>query len=406
MQKEHQNFKTLASSNETFIPPAKDVELDCSLARYDYELPPELIAQNPVVPRDSSRLLVINSRTTGNETAPLHHIFHDLPELLRPDDLLVMNNTKVIPARLYGHKSTGAEIEVLLLEERQHNCWLALVKPGKRFKLGTKVMFAAREAGVKDWKDSYPVPSDALSLSKCPQLTATVLATDAATGGRVLQFDVPQGMSLVQLLDVFGEVPLPPYINASQAVAEQYQTVYAQQPGAIAAPTAGLHFTPELLEKLRDRGINQASITLHVGVGTFRPVEVEDVTTHQMHEEWIEVPAATVEQIHATKAAGGRIIAVGTTVVRALEGAAQSGNLQPFCDKTGLFIYPGYQWQIVDGLITNFHLPRSSLLMLVSALIGRQRLLNIYQVAIASQYRFYSFGDAMLILPEAVGNGE
>jgi S-adenosylmethionine:tRNA ribosyltransferase-isomerase len=237
-----------------------------------------------------------------------------------------------------------------------------------------------------------------------PYLTATVLETDAATGGRLLQFDVPEGKSLVQLLEVFGEVPLPPYITASAAGDEQYQTVYAQKPGAIAAPTAGLHFTPELLQKLRDRQINQAFVTLHVGVGTFRPVEVEDVTTHQMHEEWIEVPATTVEQIRATKAAGGRIIAVGTTVVRALEGAAQSGNLEPFCGKTNLFIYPGYQWQVVDGLITNFHLPRSSLLMLVSALIGRQRLLNIYKQAIASQYRFYSFGDAMLILPEAVGH--
>ncbi|OYD86944.1 tRNA preQ1(34) S-adenosylmethionine ribosyltransferase-isomerase QueA, partial [Nostoc sp. 'Peltigera membranacea cyanobiont' 213] len=239
-----------------------------------------------------------------------------------------------------------------------------------------------------------PVPS--------PQLTATVLETDAATGGRLLQFDVPEGKPLVQLLDVFGEVPLPPYITTSSAADEQYQTVYAKQPGAIAAPTAGLHFTPELLQKLRDRKINQAFVTLHVGVGTFRPVEVEDVTTHQMHEEWIEVPATTVEQIRATKADGGRIIAVGTTAVRALEGAAQSGNLQPFCGKTDLFIYPGYQWRAVDGLITNFHLPRSSLLMLVSALIGRQRLLNIYNEAIASGYRFYSFGDAMLILPEAI----
>ncbi|OYD97799.1 tRNA preQ1(34) S-adenosylmethionine ribosyltransferase-isomerase QueA [Nostoc sp. 'Peltigera membranacea cyanobiont' 210A] len=397
---------------DTSRPQAKDFELDCSVAGYDYELPPVLIAQNPAVPRDSSRLLVINSPTTGIEAAPLHHIFHDLPALLRSGDLLVMNNTRVIPARLYGHKSTGAKIQVLLLEERQHNCWLALVKPGKSFKLGAKIIFEPRQLGIRDYKDSSPIPSDALSLSfaerlveKCPQLTATVLETDAATGGRLLQFDVPEGKTLVQLLEVFGEVPLPPYITASEAADEQYQTVYAKQPGAIAAPTAGLHFTPELLQKLRDRQINQAFVTLHVGVGTFRPVEVEDVTTHQMHEEWIEVPAATVEQIRATKAAGGRIIAVGTTAVRALEGAAQSGNLQPFCGKTDLFIYPGYQWRVVDGLITNFHLPRSSLLMLVSALIGRQRLLNIYNEAIAFGYRFYSFGDAMLILPSAVGVG-
>jgi S-adenosylmethionine:tRNA ribosyltransferase-isomerase len=233
------------------------------------------------------------------------------------------------------------------------------------------------------------------------QLTATVLETDEPTGGRLLQFDLPEEISLVQLLDVFGEIPLPPYITQTDAESEQYQTVYAKSPGAIAAPTAGLHFTPELLERLRQKGINQAFVTLHVGVGTFRPVEVEDVTTHKMHEEWIEVPAATVEQIRATQAAGGRVIAVGTTVVRSLEGAATSGELQPFCGKTDLFIYPGYKWRVVEGLITNFHLPRSSLLMLVSALIGRQRLLNIYQQAIASQYRFYSFGDAMLILPEA-----
>ncbi|MDZ8028777.1 MAG: tRNA preQ1(34) S-adenosylmethionine ribosyltransferase-isomerase QueA [Nostoc sp. DedQUE01] len=386
--------------NNTLSSQITDLELDCSVAGYDYELPPELIAQNPAFPRDSSQLLVVNSPITGIETPPLNHIFRDLPALLRSGDLLVMNNTKVIPARLYGYKSTGAQIEVLLLEERQHNCWLALVKPGKRFKRGAKIFFEVRQLGIGDWEESSLAPNSQSPLPS-PQLTATVLETDAATGGRLLQFDVPEGKSLVQLLEVFGEVPLPPYITASEAADEQYQTVYAQQPGAIAAPTAGLHFTPELLQKLRDRQINQAFVTLHVGVGTFRPVEVEDVTTHQMHEEWIEVPATTVEQILATKAAGGRIIAVGTTVVRALEGAAQSGHLEPFCGKTNLFIYPGYQWRVVDGLITNFHLPRSSLLMLVSALIGRQRLLNIYNEAIASRYRFYSFGDAMLILPEA-----
>ncbi|MBW4645634.1 MAG: tRNA preQ1(34) S-adenosylmethionine ribosyltransferase-isomerase QueA [Goleter apudmare HA4340-LM2] len=371
----------------------KDVELDCSLIGYEYELPTELIAQNPVVPRDSSRLLVVNYRNTGNETAPLNHVFRELPELLCPGDLLVMNNTKVMPARLYGRKSTGAEIEVLLLEERQYNCWLALVKPGKRCKRGSKIIFDLRTR--KDGGESS-------FSSSTPSLTATVLEIDKATGGRLLQFDVPEGMSLVQLLEIYGEVPLPPYISTSEADDEQYQTVYAQQPGAIAAPTAGLHFTPELLARLRDRGINQAFVTLHVGVGTFRPVEVEDVTTHQMHEEWMEVPLTTVEQIRATKAAGGRVIAVGTTVVRALEGAAPSGDLQPFCGKTDLFIYPGYQVRVVEGLITNFHLPRSSLLMLVSAFIGRQRLLNIYQHAIAARYRFYSFGDAMLILPAAV----
>jgi S-adenosylmethionine:tRNA ribosyltransferase-isomerase len=359
----------------------QDVNLDCSLSSYDYELPLRLIAQNPAVPRDSSRLLVVNSLKNPHSIPVSHHIFRDLPELLQPGDLLVMNNTKVIPARLYGCKSTGAEIEVLLLEERRHNCWLALVKPGKRFKIGSEIIFTA------GGEENQQI------------LRATVVESDPQTGGRLLQFDLPPEVPLVQVLGKFGEIPLPPYITASTAANEQYQTVYAQEEGAIAAPTAGLHFTPELLEKLRVCGINQAFITLHVGVGTFRPVEVEDVTTHAMHEEWIEVSADTVEQIRATQAAGGRIIAVGTTVVRALEGAAQLGDLQPFMGKTNLFIYPGYKWQVVEGLITNFHLPRSSLLMLVSALIGREMLLDIYQKAIASEYRFYSFGDAMVILP-------
>ena len=367
-----------------------DINLDRLLDGYNYNLPPELIAQNPVVPRDSSQLLVVDSLYTGINKIPSHHFFRDLSVILHPGDLLVMNDTKVIPARLYGRKSTGAQVEVLLLEEKQQNCWLALVKPGKRFKKGSEIVFEAKE--------------DSLEVVK--ELVATVLETDEATGGRLLQFDVPPGMSLIQLLEVFGEVPLPPYITASEAESQQYQTVYAENPGAVAAPTAGLHFTPELLEKLQETGINRAFVTLHVGVGTFRPVEVKDVTTHEMHGEWIEVPAETVEKIRDTKAKGGRIIAVGTTAVRALEGAAKAGGgeLQPFCGETNLFIYPGYRWKVVQGLITNFHLPRSSLLMLVSALIGRKRLLNIYQQAIASQYRFYSFGDAMLILPEAVNS--
>ncbi|MBD2776811.1 tRNA preQ1(34) S-adenosylmethionine ribosyltransferase-isomerase QueA [Iningainema tapete] len=373
----------------------EDILLDFSATGYDYELPNELIAQNPVVPRDHSRLLVVNSTSANVEAHPVHCIFRDLPDLLSPKDLLILNNTRVLSARLHGRKSTGAEVEVLLLEERLANCWLALVKPGKRFKQGTKLFFEPRKLASGDCRN----PVSQRNRVSVPSMTATVLETDKATGGRLLKFDVPEGMSLVQLLEEFGEVPLPPYITASDAQSEQYQTVYAQAPGAVAAPTAGLHFTPELLQRLRDREINQAFITLHVGVGTFRPVEVEDVTTHKMHEEWIEVPSSTVEQIRATKASGGRIIAVGTTVARALEGAAQSGDLQPFCGKTDLFIYPGYKWRVVEGLITNFHLPRSSLLMLVSALIGRQRLLNIYHEAIASGYRFYSFGDAMLILP-------
>lgn len=353
-------------------------ELNHSLADYDYELPQEQIAQNPACPRDSSRLLVVDSPIHHS-----HHIFRDLPKLLKPGDLLVMNNTRVIPARLYGQKASGAMVEVLLLEERQHNIWLALVKPGRRLKPGAKIFFGNQETGVRR------------------ELSATVLATDAATGGRLLQFDVPSGASVIQLLELFGQVPLPPYITNSQADRSQYQTVYANKPGAVAAPTAGLHFTPELLDRLSECGVKRAFVTLHVGVGTFRPVEVEDVTTHKMHGEWVEVSAETVEQIRATVAQGGRIIAVGTTTARALEGAAESGQLQPFCGKTSLFIYPSYQWRVVQGLITNFHLPRSSLMMMVSALIGRQRLLALYQEAIAQSYRFYSFGDAMLILPEA-----
>ena len=368
--------------NQTQLEAANDINLDCLLSSYDYELPPELIAQNPAVPRDSSKLLVVNSAETGKTIPPLHHIFRDLSELLKPGDLLVMNNTKVIPARLYGCRSTGAEVEVLLLEERRHNCWLALVKPGKRFKVGSEIIFTAVDDGEKQ------------------ELRATVVESDPETGGRLLQFDLPPEVPLVQVLGKFGQIPLPPYITASTAADEQYQTVYAQEQGAIAAPTAGLHFTPSLLEKMRNYGINQAFITLHVGIGTFRPVEVKDVTNHVMHKEWIEVSSDTVEQVLATRAAGGRIIAVGTTAVRALEGAAQLGALQPFVGQTNLFIYPGYKWQVVEGLITNFHLPRSSLLMLVSALIGRKRLLDLYEQAIAAQYRFYSFGDAMLILPE------
>ncbi|HEY9661902.1 MAG TPA: tRNA preQ1(34) S-adenosylmethionine ribosyltransferase-isomerase QueA [Allocoleopsis sp.] len=399
---------TLSDSSSMPATPDIDRNPDLSLTAYDYELPEGHIAQNPVTPRDSSRLLVVDHAPTYH-----HCIFHQLPDLLRPGDLLVLNNTRVIPARLYGRKvegqktegaseaardaaseaasgaardagREGARVEVLLLEEQQPDRWLALVKPGKRLKLGVEIEFGAT------------------SDPTVPVLRATVEAIDAATGGRVLQFHLPAGQSLLPLLPKLGVVPLPPYITESQADPEQYQTVYAKYAGSAAAPTAGLHFTPELLARLQAQGIQQTFITLHVGVGTFRPVEAEDITQHQMHGEWLEVPASTVAQIQATQAAGGRVIAVGTTSVRALEGAAaQSGTLQPYCGKTELFIYPGYQWQVVEGMITNFHLPKSSLMMLVSALIGRQRLLDLYQVAIEENYRFYSFGDAMLILPQA-----
>lgn len=367
-------------------PAQTGADLDLSNAAYDYFLPAGRIAQNPAVPRDSSRLLVVDSPTHHT-----HRIFRDLPDLLQPKDLLVLNNTRVIPARLYGHKSTGTPVEVLLLEQRTESAWLALVKPGKRLKPGAKIEFEPLLSQERQGSAQHSL------------LRARVLDSDEGTGGRILEFDVPEGVSFAQLLQEFGHVPLPPYITESVASPNQYQTVYAHHPGAVAAPTAGLHFTEELLQRLAQRGTGLAFVTLHVGVGTFRPVEVEDVTTHKMHEEWVEVPVATVEQIRQTRERGGRVIAVGTTVVRALEGAAASGQLQPFCGKTDLFIYPGYQWRVVEGLITNFHLPRSSLLMLVSALVGRKRLLHLYQEAIVQEYRFYSFGDAMLILPDVRG---
>ncbi|MEG4350027.1 tRNA preQ1(34) S-adenosylmethionine ribosyltransferase-isomerase QueA [Microcoleus sp. LAD1_D3] len=373
-------------------------EMDWSLDGYDYELPPSRIAQNPVVPRDSSRLLAVDSPSSHQ-----HRIFRDLPDLLQPGDLLVLNNTRVLPARLYGHKPNGPAVEILLMEERQHNCWLALVKPGKRLKLGAKIEF---DRIAPACEDSTTAPCCCLPDATMPdrrRLTATVIDRDDATGGRLLEFDIPTDENLAKFLDEYGHVPLPPYIENSQASAEQYQTVYADRLGAVAAPTAGLHFTEELFSRLEQGGIEKTFVTLHVGVGTFRPVEVADVTAHKMHGEWVEVPPATVEKIRETQARGGRIIAVGTTAVRALEGAAAASgdfSLQPFCGPTNLFIYPGYKWRVVEGMITNFHLPRSTLMMMVSAMIGRPLLLDLYREAIEQQYRFYSFGDAMLILPK------
>jgi len=365
------------------------VDRDRQLAAYDYNLPKERIAQTPAIPRDHARLLVVKNRTEQ-----VHAIFRELPDLLNPGDLLVLNNTRVLPARLYGYKASGLPVEILLLEPRPSDSateadfsdqWLALVKPGRRLKPGTQIFF-----------DREP----STASSKHP-ISATVLATDPATSGRILKFEMPPDQSLKTWIYETGHIPLPPYISETPLDPEQYQTVYGDRVGAVAAPTAGLHFTPELLERLTDRGIQQVFVTLHVGVGTFRPVETTDITQHEMHSEWAEVPLETVEQILATKARGNHVIAVGTTVVRALEGAAQEGILKPLYGKTNLFIYPGYEWRVVDGLITNFHLPKSSLMMLVSALIGRTRLLELYELAIAEEYRFYSFGDAMLILPES-----
>jgi S-adenosylmethionine:tRNA ribosyltransferase-isomerase len=344
---------------------------DLHTANYDYQLPAGAIAQNPVEPRDHSRLLVFGRE---RKEPVEHRYFYELGTLLEPGDLLVLNNTKVIPARLLGHKSTGAAVELLLLAPLGPlggDRWKALVRPGKRLLPGAKVHFG-----------------DGL-------LTAEILEKDSVTGGRIIEFSYPSDRSFYEVLDEVGHVPLPPYVTESQAPADRYQTLWASQPGAVAAPTAGLHFTQELLEKLP---ASIAQITLHVGLGTFRPVATECITDHVMHQEWVEIPQATVEAIQKAK----RVIACGTTAARALEAWAHATQGQSaWQGYADLFIYPGYQWQVVDGLITNFHLPRSSLLMLVSALVGRENLLATYQEAIDRGYRFYSFGDAMFI-PKAL----
>ncbi|MEM9265484.1 MAG: tRNA preQ1(34) S-adenosylmethionine ribosyltransferase-isomerase QueA [Cyanobacteria bacterium P01_F01_bin.13] len=349
---------------------------DYSLAAYQYDLPTNLIAQEPATPRDCSRLMVVASKTKHQ-----HVYFRDLPQFLGSGDLLVINNTRVIPARMYGYKPSGAKVEVLLLEPRPPQ-WLALVKPGRRLKPGSCIHFGPDV--------------------KRPLLKAYVEACDRTTNGRLLTFESTTDASVDELMTSLGEVPLPPYITQSQAEPDQYQTIYAQHPGAVAAPTAGLHFTPEVFRNLKAKGIQRAEVTLHVGLGTFRPVESEAITEHQMHAEWVDLPQSTVDLISETKARGNRIFAVGTTTVRTLEGiATQEGHLKAYQGPVNLFIYPGYQWKVIDGLITNFHLPGSSLLMLVSSLVGRQRLMDLYQEAIQQNYRFYSFGDAMVILPEA-----
>lgn len=350
---------------------------DWELVNYNYSLPEELIAQSAMVPRDHSRLLVVHPHRHE------HRRFYELPALLQPGDLLVLNNTKVLPARLLGTRAGGGVTEFLLLEPGEGDCWRVLVRPGRRVGVGTKVRFPAQGA---------------------PQLLGLVRDRDETTGGRWVKFTTPDGTVinhtiLLHLLDEIGELPLPPYIQKFQGDPHQYQTVYAQVLGSVAAPTAGLHFTDDLLKKLQAEGIEQVMITLHVGLGTFRPVSTADVRHHELHSEWVEVSPATVQKIRETQQRGGRVIAVGTTVVRALEGAAQGGELRATTGKINLYIYPGYSWRVIDGLVTNFHLPQSSLLLLVSALIGRERLLNLYQEAIGERYRFYSLGDGMLILP-------
>ncbi len=337
-------------------------------ADFDYELPPELIAQTPVEPRDSSRLLVVHRETGDLE----HRIFRDLVEYLRPGDLLVCNESRVIPARLHGHKPTGGRVELLLLSRRDERTWEALVR-GRGLHPGRQVHIES------------PAGQEAV--------TATII-DETPDGSRVVQFDRP----IEPLLSQVGEIPLPPYIHEPLRDPERYQTVYARIAGSVAAPTAGLHFTPELIKRLQEMGVRFVFVTLHVGWGTFRPVQAEEIEEHKMHPEWGQITAEAVEQIRSARAAGGRCVAVGTTTVRILETAAASGELAPFAGWTDLFITPGFRFRVVDAMITNFHLPRSTLLMLVSAFAGRELILRAYQEAIRRRYRFYSFGDAMLLL--------
>ena len=333
-----------------------------------FDLPQELIAQDPLEDRSSSRLLVLDKETGEME----HRVFHDIVEYLHEGDCLVLNNTKVIPARLMGtKKDTGATIEVLLLKRRENDIWETLVKPGKKAKPGTVITFGE---GL---------------------LTGTVVDI-VDEGNRLIQFSY-EGI-FEEVLDKLGEMPLPPYITHKLQDKNRYQTVYAKYEGSAAAPTAGLHFTKELLAQVAAKGVKIAYVTLHVGLGTFRPVKEENVLEHHMHSEFYQVTPEAAKLIKDTKAAGGRVICVGTTSCRTIESAAdQNGVVQAGCGDTEIFIYPGYQFKGLDNLITNFHLPESTLIMLVSALAGREHVLRAYETAVEMKYRFFSFGDAMFI---------
>ena len=335
---------------------------------YDYDLPEELIAQDPLEDRSSSRLMVLDRQTGDVE----HRHFTDILEYLHPGDCLVINNTKVIPARLFGVKEdTQAKIEVLLLKRKENDIWETLVKPGKKAKPGTKLVFG-----------------DGL-------LTAEVVDV-VEEGNRLIQFHY-DGI-FEEILDQLGQMPLPPYITHQLKDKNRYQTVYAKYDGSAAAPTAGLHFTKELLQKVKDMGVDIAEVTLHVGLGTFRPVKVENVLDHHMHSEFYMVSQEATDKINRAKESGHRVIAVGTTSTRTLEAAAdENGRLHETSGWTEIFIYPGYQFKVIDALITNFHLPQSTLVMLVSALAGREHVLHAYEIAVKERYRFFSFGDAMLI---------
>ena len=333
-----------------------------------YDLPQELIAQDPLEDRSASRLMTLDKVTGKTE----HHIFKEIINYLTPDDCLVLNNTKVIPARLYGSRvGTDAKIEVLLLKRKEDNVWETLVKPGKKCRPGTQISFG-----------------DGLLMGE-----VTDVVED---GNRLIRFTY-EGI-FEEILDQLGQMPLPPYITHQLKDKNRYQTVYAKYDGSAAAPTAGLHFTPQLLEQIREKGVKIAEVTLHVGLGTFRPVKVDDVTQHHMHSEFYMIQEEAARLINDTRKNGGRIISVGTTSCRTLESAAdENGMLRPGSGWTDIFIYPGYQFKIVDALITNFHLPESTLVMLVSALAGKEHILAAYEEAVKEKYRFFSFGDAMFI---------
>lgn len=334
-----------------------------------YDLPEELIAQDPLEDRTASRLLVLNRETGAVE----HKIFSDVIDYLNEGDCLVINNTRVIPARLIGEKEgTGGKVEVLLLKRRANDVWETLVKPGKKLKPGAKITFGDG------------------------RLRAEVLEV-VEEGNRLVKFHY-EGI-FEEILDSLGEMPLPPYITHKLEDKEMYQTVYAKFDGSAAAPTAGLHFTKELLNKIEEKGIKISSITLHVGLGTFRPVKVDDVNNHHMHTEWYEVNAEAAEIINETKRNGGRVICVGTTSCRTIESVADdNGYMKAKTGETDIFIYPGYKFKVMDGLITNFHLPESTLVMLVSAFAGKENVLSAYETAVKEKYRFFSFGDAMILI--------
>ena len=336
---------------------------------FDYDLPKELIAQDPLEDRSASRLMVLHRKSGTIE----HRVFHDIVEYLRPGDCLVRNNTKVIPARLFGmREDTGATIELLLLKRRENDVWETLVKPGKKARTGAKLVFG----------DNH--------------LTGEIIDV-LEDGNRLIQFHY-EGI-FEEILDELGQMPLPPYITHKLKDKNRYQTVYAKYEGSAAAPTAGLHFTEELFQKIEEKGVKVANVTLHVGLGTFRPVKVDEITDHHMHSEFYQVDEEAAEKINRAKDSGHRVICVGTTSCRTIESVAdETGHLKPTSGWTEILIYPGYKFKILDGLITNFHLPESTLIMLVSALAGREHVLAAYEEAVQERYRFFSFGDAMLII--------